>query len=905
MKKPGWLLTWWGIFLLAGSVFSSDPDAVIGKITILVDGQSAEESVRSLINLKPGESYSDFQIDQSLKQLMRTGLFSRVEVYRTEGPHPGLTYNLSSNILIRNIKISAPRSIGKRITSELIFLKKGSVLSDTTRERSIQEIERILRDEGLFSPEIKFDTRKIQGSNLADVEVRLPGWRRLTIRELVFEGNNIITHDRLRKLLALNPGDFYVPRKLERGLEEIKKAYNKIGYKWAEVKLSQENFDQEKGLVDLVISLEPSVKINISITGASVSPKLVQTVWEQKVFEEWAVSEGEAILLKHLRKRGYVFVSVRPKVKRNENELQVIYEVHPGVKQKIKEIQFKGATTFSEKNLKKTLGIGEKFLFLPYLDGQEIYDLPEKIRFFYEEQGFPQAKVELNFIRKDGSVTPVIYIDEGPRQLIRSLEIQGATAVPATKIVSELDSRPGKAYYKPTLQRDVEKINLIYLNEGFRDTKINVEAVPDRENNFDVVIKISEGRQMKVDNIFIGGNHLTHKKIILREVRLKPGDWAEYNRLLETKRGLDSLGVFSEARLEELPSTENSVNLSIQVREGEQNFASLGLGVETREEARSVALWENDLRPRITAEYIRYNLFGNASQLSFVGQLSLVEKRLVATWQQPYIFGLKMRTYLSGYLEKEDRTSFSFERRGFTLSTMRNLPADFAVLLAAGALRTKLTNLEISESEIERERLPYSIAYGSATFLRDKRDDTFNPQNGYFFSLALERAYPLLHTESNFIKLFAKFQYFYQLATNVNFYTTFRLGLASGTVPIPERFFAGGSNSFRGEAFEMLGPKDSESGMPVGGKAVFLLNMEAKFLLLKKLPDLYGAIFYDVGNVYSEIKDFNFLELSQAVGLGLRYRTPLGPIRFDMGWNLNPSQKKWKPLFFLTIGNMF
>jgi len=81
--------------------------------------------------------------------------------------------------------------------------------------------------------------------------------------------------------------------------------------------------------------------------------------------------------------------------------------------------------------------------------------------------------------------------------------------------------------------------------------------------------------------------------------------------------------------------------------------------------------------------------------------------------------------------------------------------------------------------------------------------------------------------------------------------------------------------------------------------------MEAKFLLLKKLPNLYGAIFYDVGNVYSEIKDFNFLELSQAVGLGLRYRTPLGPVRFDMGWNLNPSEKRWKPLFFLTIGNMF
>ncbi|MGB9892983.1 MAG: outer membrane protein assembly factor BamA, partial [Candidatus Saccharicenans sp.] len=641
------------------------------------------------------------------------------------------------------------------------------------------------------------------------------------------------------------------------------------------------------------------------ITGAKISPQLVLPVWEQKVFEEWALSEGEAIILKQLRKKGYLLATVRSSLKKSEDKLQVLYEVHPGPKLKIQEIEFSGLKTFSPKELKKNLDIGEKFLFLPYLDGQEIFGLPEKIRLFYETQGFSQTRVDLNFIRKDKSVKPVFYVEEGPRQIIKSLEIQGSKAFNSTEIINQIDTRPGKPYYKVSLQRDLEKINLLYLNKGFRGTQVAIEITPDRDNNVDVVFRITEGRRVKVNNIFISGQHLTSRKIIQRELRLHEGDWAEYNQLLETKRGLDNLGVFSEVKLDELPDSENSVNLSIQVREAEQNFASLGLGIETREEAKSLALWENDLRPRITAEFIRYNLFGNASQFSLVGQLSLAEKRLVATWQQPYIFGLRMRTYISGYLEKEDRTSFSYERHGLTLSTIRNLPANFSLLLAAGALRTKLTNLEISESEVERMRLPYSIAYGSATFIQDRRDESFNPQRGYFLSLALERAYPLLNTESNFTKLFFKFQYFYPLASKINFYTILRFGLASGTVPIPERFFAGGSNSFRGESFEMLGPKDAESGLPVGGKAIFLINMETKFLLIKKLPNLYGAVFYDVGNVFPEIKDFNFLELKQALGLGLRYKTPLGPIRIDMGWNLNPPQGKWKPLFFLTIGNMF
>lgn len=905
MKRRFWLSVSIMLLLATGYVYPAENNRLVEKVVILIDGKEAEPGVYSLLNLQPGQTYSDFQIDQNLKQLMRSGFFSRAEVYFSPSPVGELTFVLTRNILIRNIRIAGPRTLRKRINDELAYLRKGGVLPENLKEKATVDINKILVDEGLFSPEISLEIRKIEGSNLADVFVQFPGWRRLTIRKINFEGPEVIPEARLQRLLDLKTGEIYVPRKLESALARIKKAYNKLGYFWAEVRLAREEVDQQRGQVDLTIEVNPSIRISIRLLGTSLSPKVVQPVWEQKVFEEWALSEGEALLLKRLRKQGYLLATVRSRLERQENELLVIYEVHQGPRLKVKGLELRGLQTFTVKEIKKTMGIGEKFLFFPYLDGQEVFELPEKIRKFYAERGFAQARVTLNFSRKDDSATPIYLIEEGPRQMIRSLEIQGTAIVPVEEIYRLLNSRPGSPFYKPQLQRDLEKINQLYLNKGFRGTQLEVETSPDRENNLDLVIRINEGQRFRINNIFITGNQRTHRNIILREVRLRPGDWAAYDKLLETKRGLDSLGVFSEIKLEELTAADNLINLSIQVREGEQNFAGVGLGMETREEARSVALWENDLRPRITGEYIRYNLFKNASQVSLVGQFSLVEKRLVATWQQPHFLGLRMRTYFSGYLEKEDRTSFSYERRGMTLSTMRSLPAGFSLLLAAGVLRTKLTNLQIAESEVERERLPYSIAYGSATFLRDRRNDTFNPSTGYFFSLALERAYPLFKTESNFFKLFAKYQYFYPLAASVNFHTTLRLGLASGTVPIPERFFAGGSNSFRGESFEMLGPKDQESGLPVGGRSIFLLNMEARFLLIKRFPNLYGAIFYDMGQVFPEIGDFNFLKLSQATGFGLRYRTPLGPIRFDVGWNLNPPNNRWKPRYFLTIGNMF
>jgi outer membrane protein insertion porin family len=903
--QGGWRFVLSVLIIITFLPLAAPGQQVVGKVNVLIDGQPADETMVNLVGLKPGDSFSDYQLDQILKRLMRTGLYASGIIYRSEEPQPEVTFSLTRNTLIKELKISAPAGLIRVIKKRLPYLREGSIIDQAVKDRAVKEIEQILQEEGWFSSEIEFELEKLENSNLAEVRITLNDSKRLTVGEVEFEGKNILPAGELERLFGVKPGDFYVPKKLSEGVSRIKKAYNELGYRWAEIRLTTEPRTEAEGQVNLRIFVDPSVRIHLEIIGANLPVKLIQPVWEQKVFEEWALAEGEAVILKHLRKKGYIFATVRSKIEKKENDYYVTYQVHQGTKLKIKEVQFKGNQAFDEKSLKKALGIGDKVLFFPYLDGQEIYELPEKVSSFYKRQGFPLARANLNFVRQDNSVTPIIYIEEGPRQIIKSLEIQGNKAVQTQEIMKEIEARPGRQYYQPDLQRDLEKINLLYLNQGFRGTEVRLEATPDKDNNFDLVIKIAEGRRMKVDNIFISGHQQTSRSLIEKEIKLKPGDWAQYDRLLETKRGLDNLGIFSEVKVEELAASPESVNISIQVREGEQNYGSLGLGLETREEVRTIALWQNGLRPRITAEYIGSNFFHNASQFSLVGQLSLIDKRLVGTYQQPYIFGIKMRTLLSGYLEREERTSFGYARQGFSLSTMRNLPGDFSLALAGGMLKTWLTHLEIDESQVERERLPYSIAYGSMTFIRDTRNDTFNPESGYFFSLALERAYPLFSTESDFSKLFAKFQYFYPLSTNANFYTTVRFGLASGLVPIPERFFAGGSNSFRGASFEMLGPLDPESGLPLGGKSVFLFNMEARFRLMKKIPGLYGAIFYDMGNVFAEMKDFNFLELKQAVGLGLRLKTPLGPIRFDMGWNLNATEKKWKPLFFLTIGNMF
>ena len=139
----------------------------------------------------------------------------------------------------------------------------------------------------------------------------------------------------------------------------------------------------------------------------------------------------------------------------------------------------------------------------------------------------------------------------------------------------------------------------------------------------------------------------------------------------------------------------------------------------------------------------------------------------------------------------------------------------------------------------------------------------------------------------------------------MNFCLTARAGLGMGRIPIHERFFGGGSNTFRGEPFDELGPIDPSSRKPVGGKALVLFNFELRFPIFRSVENLTGAVFYDKGNIFAARNDVRIGGLRDAVGLGIRYRTPLGPFRIDLGWNLNPPSGRAQLIVFITIGNVF
>lgn len=857
-----------------------------------------------LIPLKEGEPYSMKKISQSIKQLYRTGLFSDIQILREGEQEVQLTYILTKRFFTRKIDFAVQEGVSrKKLRESLDSIREDTPFSEGMLAKADAELKESLRKAGYFDPEIKTTVERDFKSSSVDVlfEVRSP--KRYRIKDITFSGQILIPELKLREKMKTREGKDFVPSELEEDIRDLKKFYNSMNYNRAEVEVERIDFETDRVLIGLRVV--PHERLEVVVKGADVPRSLLLPIWEERIFEEWGLSEGEAKIINYLREKGYLFSSVRSFIEREENKMSVVYEVTPGDTYEIQDISFEGLEYFTPSKLKKELGIREKIPFLSWISGERLFLLPQEIEALYERDGFSQTTVDLTFNRLDKKVTAIYTIDEGNQERIQNISFNRVNLITSKELLEKISCYPGGPFFRPNIERDVEKLENFYLEEGVRGTEIKPVVEKVGEGLYSVAFHIQEGQRVRVEKIVIVGNNVTQKSTILRELQIKEGDFARYRLIRESKRSLENLGIFTEIKMEEVLLSPERENLIISLREGDRNYVSLGIGLETKNEPRTFSVWNNVIRLRGTAELIRNNIFGRAAQLSLVGQISLREKRGVISWEQPYFFGMPLQTYLNAWLEREERLSFSFERNGMSLTTIKSFSENRLFLTTLRWSRTTLYDLQISESEIDRQYSPFSSSSISGSFIWDRRDDPFNPEKGHFFSFVIEWAYPLFRAESDFLKNFVKYQCYLPVIPRVTFSSTFRFGLGKGRMPIHERFFAGGSNSFRGADFDELGPKDPHSLRPVGGKALFLLNLELSFPLLSSFRDLFATCFYDTGNVFAKRRQMSLATFQDAIGMGLRYRTPLGPIRFELGWNLDAPEAEKKVLAFITIGNVF
>jgi outer membrane protein assembly complex protein YaeT len=519
-----------------------------------------------------------------------------------------------------------------------------------------------------------------------------------------------------------------------------------------------------------------------------------------------------------------------------------------------------------------------------------------------------------------------------------------------------LQVQTGQPFYEPSISAGRDAVQLEYLNLGFSSAEVVLTpSLSEDRTRVALNVTIREGPQTFVDHLIIVGNRRTSEEVIRREVLLRPGAPLGLRDLLESRRRLSSLGLFRRIDIRQVEHGSSSKrDVLVTVEEAPATTISYGGGVELtrrlREGVGGLAVERIELAPRGFFDIGRRNLGGKNRSVNLFTRVSvrpkdapddplkdgtglgLSEYRVVGTYREPAAVFRNADLTLTGAIEEGVRSSFNFTRKGVTADLSRLVTPIIRTSARYAFSSTRTFDERLDEEEqatIDRIFPEVRLSTVSGALVRDTRDDVAEPSRGDFFSGEVSLATRALGGEVGFLKTYLQGYWFTRLPgpRAVILATRASIGLADGfprespptddegnpiegepiiieDLPASERFFAGGDTTIRGFALDTVGTPEtiSPSGFPRGGNGVLIMNVE---LRVPVIGDFGAALFSDGGNVWERVTDFDITQLRGSVGFGVRYRSPIGPIRVDLGFKLDRRLGESRQVLHFSIGQAF
>jgi outer membrane protein insertion porin family len=571
----------------------------------------------------------------------------------------------------------------------------------------------------------------------------------------------------------------------------------------------------------------------------------------------------------------------------------------------------------------------------------------------------------------DRRVQVEIAVVEGPRTLVRSVMFRGNTVLSAAELTDLLKTSNGQPYSQVQVAGDRDRLDLEYRNRGYETVVVNPDVtLAEGDTRADIVFTISEGPQVLVDHVIILGNERTSAAIIDRELLLRPGQPLGYSARLESQQRLSALGLFRRVSITELPhAAEPQRDVLVQVEEAPPTTIGYGGGLEVgsalRRDEGGETVERFEFVPRAFFEIGRRNMWGKNRSVNLFTRVALRsqdivltdnglgledqpeglgfnEYRVYGTYREPKAFNTRADLLLTGILDQARRASFNFRTREVRAETGLRLSPKYSLAGRYSLERTELFDETFNPDEqplIDRLFPQVRLSKFSGTFIRDGRDDVIDPSQGRFFIVDADVAARGIGSEVGFLKTYLQGFSFTRLPTarRVVLALGARLGAAHGfsrevprldsagqpvlgpdgspvvdtvqDLPASERFFAGGDTTVRGFSLDRLGSAKTitAAGFPTGGNSVIVLNGELRAALFGALQ---GVVFLDGGNVFPNASDLDLTDMRAAAGFGFRYKSPVGPIRVDLGFKLDrrelvPGRLERRSVLHISLGQAF
>ena len=927
-----------GVQPAAGAPQAHAGRTVVG-VQVLVDGEPASEpTLGYLIETAVGAPLSLSAVRESIAQLYSLGQFQDIQVEALEAPGGVLLrYNLIPVRTVQRVEFEGQLGVSERTLRSAMNERFGPTPQLTRLSEVVRVLERLYQDRGFFSASVRPASTELRDPPRTVLTFEINAGPQARIGSIDTPGGGPAPAELLRDL-GVAAGRPYQRPAVDRRIEEYVQRLRARGYLQASG-THRARLSPDRHRADITLDVRPGPLVTVRFEGdplpadrrAELAPLQREGSADEDLLED---SVGR--IRAYLREQGHWRADVAVEQQRfEEGRLAIVFTVRTGPVYRVAPggVEISGNASVPAEELRALVPLAPGDLYV----ASRLDAAVGSILRLYRTRGFAWAAVtaaENEIDEPAGAnalVRPVIAIAEGPRALLGDVAVTGARAVDDAQIRRILRLEPGDPFYEPSIDAARDTVQLEYLNLGFASADVRlITAVSEDRTRVNLTVAIDEGPQTIVDRVIIVGNQRTAESVIRREVLLRPGEPLGLRDLLESRRRLGALGLFRRIDIRELehgPPTSRDVLVTVE--EAPATTISYGGGLEVTRRLRAVgeggtARERIEPAPRGFFDIGRRNLGGKNRSVNLFTRVSVRpsdapddpsldgrglafnEYRVVGTYRQPAALLWGADLSLTGAVEQGIRSSFNFTRKGTTAEVARRLSPTVRTSFRYSFGTTRTYDERLNEDEqaaIDRLFPQVRLSTFSTAVVRDTRDDVVEPTGGTFLSAEGSLSARALGGQVGFMKTYVQGYWFRQLSRsrNVVFASRASLGLADGferpaqsgdplgtieDLPASERFFAGGDTTIRGFALDTVGAAGtiSERGFPTGGNAVLILNGELRVPVWR---DVGAALFVDGGNVFRRVTDFAIDELRGSAGFGLRYRSPIGPIRLDLAFKMD------------------
>ena len=726
-----------------------------------------------------------------------------------------------------------------------------------------------------------------------------------TVGVLRIEGAGPGGADLINRLPLRSGGPFSRAKMLE-GALTLRRHFVNEGR--IETRVETRESPRADGVTDVVYQVETGPKVRVEFDGirrkdAKKLRQRLERLWLESIFREELYTDAIAEILSYFNDRGFYAADVVLRDVMEDGGKVARFAVDPGKPVGIAAVNLEGVDSISEEEVRRQMLTRVSTAFKRH---ELVPSVLEKdigaIRSLYREHGFLEVGVDPPRVRlsAEGESAEVnLRIREGSRFTIGQVTAPDGLSYPAEQLIAWSGLESGQVFRPGGLVEAESALRVALDERGFPDARI-ASRVELEQRRVDIELDVATGELKRVGTIEIVGNHKTRDRVITRELLLEPGDLLSRDRLLQIQHRLYSLGIFRSVRVDLAPSGGADPSLhkvTVHVEESPPQRMSVGVGYNTEAGLRGSLSLSNS------------NVLGHNRRMAIQGGASEINKRVEWIGEDPRLFG---RRDLQGLVDiswlETEQVSFDERRLSAAARIAQKLSERWGHFVRYNFQDVDVLNL--LDLGAAKEKRVEDLALGNMGYgvIRSTQDDPFSPTRGTYLSGEVRVFAPVFLSEKSFTRLFGQATRVKTFENRMQLAGALRLGVEwpfgnTQIVPISERFFTGGHDTLRGFARDTVGPKDPSTGLPTGGQAMIVANLEYRYPIWRLLV---GDVFYDTGNVFPRARDiFDLGDLRHVVGLGFRLETALGAIRLEYGWKVDRKPEETPGEVYLSIGNAF